>query len=131
MIELYNLGLTDSNIKEIIQVCPNIVELTNEEIINNINILKDIGCSNNQIKNIILSNPFYLDRLLEDITSLIVKLVELRITNITLLFSNNPLLLNKDAYEIDKYISSQILAGKKIENIVDEFESNPYIIDEI
>jgi len=31
----------------------------------------------------------------------------------------------------DNYIKEQLKEGKLLENIIDEFESNPYIIDEI
>ena len=129
MIELYNLGLTDLEIQQIIQICPNILDLTDEEISNNIKLLKNIDNNNDQIKHIIISNPFYLDRILEDITNLINKLIEIGITNVKLLFNNNPLLLNKDAYEIDEYIKQEINKGNNIEDIVDKIESNSSIID--
>lgn len=129
MIELYNFGLTDSEIKQIIQVCPNILDLTNEEILNNIELLKNIGCNERQIKNIILCNPFYLDRSLKDMTNLINKLIEIGITNIKLLIDSNPLLLNKDAYEIDKYVNQELNKGYNIEDIIDRLESEASIRD--
>lgn len=131
MIELYNIGLDEFEISEMLNICPNIKELSNEDILNNIKLLEYIGCDKRHIKNILVANPFYLDRTLDDIKNLISKLLEIGITNINLLIDSNPFLLNKDAYEIDEYINTEKSKGKILEDIVDEFETNPYIIDEI
>ena len=131
MLSLYNLGFTDMEIKNILELCPETKTLTDEEILINIEILKRIKCNDRQIKNIISSNPYYLNRGLEDISGLINKLINIGITNVNLLFDSNPYLLNKDAYEIDEYIKIEQDKGKDIEDIKDELESNPYIIDEI
>lgn len=131
MKELYNLGFNDNDIKYILEICPSIKNLEEYEIINNIKILKNINCTTRDIHNIIISNPLYLDRIPSDIISLIKKLQELSIPNLNLLFDSNPFLLNKNAYEIDEYIKSGMKLGKTIEDIVEEMEYNPYIIDEI
>jgi len=128
---LFNLGVTEQEIKYILEICPEILELNGEKIINNIEILKIINCNERHIRNIILSNPFYLGCSKDDIIDLINKLLEIGITNINLLFDSNPLLLNKNSYEIDDYIKEEIKKGKNINDIVDELECNPYIIDEI
>jgi len=130
MIGLYNLGLTDEEIKDILEINPEINDLNEEEISNNIQILKNIGCSNKNIKNIIIANPFYLNRTIDDITDLINKLLEIGITNISVLFDTNPFMLNKEVFEIDEYINIELNNKKSIDEIVDELESNPYIIDE-
>lgn len=127
---LYNLGFNDNDIKNMLEICPNIQYLTDEEILANIEILKSINCNDRHIRNILISNPFYLDKNNEDIINLIKKLKEINIENINLLFDSNPFLLSKDAYEIDEYINKEVKNGKDIDSIVDEFESNPYIIDE-
>jgi len=128
---LFNLGVTEQEIKYILEICPEILELNGEKIINNIEILKIINCNERHIRNIILSNPFYLGCSKDDIIDLINKLLEIGITNINLLFDSNPFLLNKNSYEIDDYIKEEIKKGKNINDIVDELECNPYIIDEI
>ena len=96
-----------------------------------IKILKYIDCLDRHIQNILICNPFYLYRSIDDVVKLIKKLLEIGMTNINLLFDSNPFLLNKDAYEIDDYINKKINNGKTLEDIVDEIDSNPYIIDEI
>ncbi len=131
MVELYNLGLSESDIKNIMEMCPEIENLSDEDIAANIKVLKDIDCLDRHIRNILICNPFYLYRSVEDVLSLIKKLLEIGMTNINLLFDSNPFLLNKDSYEIQYYINKQISAGKTMEDIVDEIDSNPYIMDEI
>ncbi len=130
MKELYNLGLSEIDIKNIIETYPEIKDLTDEEIAKNIEILKNINCNDKHIRNILIANPYYLNRSINDIKSLIMKLKEINIVNINLLFDSNPFLLNRDSYEIDEYIKKELEEGKKLEIIVDELESNPYIIDE-
>lgn len=129
MLELYNLGITEKDIKYILETNPQIKEISKEEIINLINILKQINCSPDIIKNIIITNPFYLTRIDTDIIELINKLEQLELSNLNYLFDANPYLLNKDAFEIDEFIKEQT---KKYytKDIFNMFESNPYIMDE-
>lgn len=125
MEKLYNLGITYENIKDMIDMNPSIIELTNSELENKIQVLKSINCTDKQIKNIIVSNPKYLCRSDDDILNLIKKLLKLKMTNINLLLDSNPYLLNKDAYEIDEFIKQN-----NISDIVNELEINPFIMDE-
>jgi len=128
---LLNLGITEQEIMSMLEQYSFLKELSHKEIMDKIAILKYVNCQDRHIKNIIVSNPSFLDRLDTDIIKLIQKLFSLKITNLNLLFDTNPYLLNKDDYEIDNYIKEQLKEGKLLENIIDEFESNPYIIDEI
>ena len=129
MQKLLDLGLSEIEIKNILEMCPNILNLTNIDINNKIEILKSIDCNNRHIKNILISNPYYLDRSDDDILNLIKKLIEIRITDINLLFDSNPYFLNKDAYEIEEYINFEISKGYNLEDIIDKIETNPYIVD--
>lgn len=130
MKTLYEFGLTDSDIKDMIEICPTIINLSDDEINRNIEILKQIDCQEEHIINILTSNPFYLDRNSDDIINLINTLKHYNISNINLLFDTNPFLLNKNDYEIDNYIEQEKKLGKSIDDIIDLLESNPYIIDE-
>ena len=62
MIELYNIGISDTTLKSMIEINPEIAELTNQDIIEKVNILKEISCSESQILNIISSNPLFLSK---------------------------------------------------------------------
>ena len=74
MEELFNLGISNNTIKNMLELVPNIKEMSNKDIIDKINILKNINCSGYQITNIISSNPMYLDRINDEILKLLQKL---------------------------------------------------------
>lgn len=131
MIELYNIGIDEKDLKEMVNINPDILSLDSEEIKEMINILKMVECNERQIKDILYANPFYLSRVKSDVLSLCKKLKEIGITDLNLFFDSNAFFLNKDVFEIDDYINSELSKGISIEEIVDNLESNPYIIDEI
>lgn len=130
MHPLDNYGITTEDLKIMLEINPEIATLDYEDISYNLDILKAIGCTDSIIKNIIVSNPLYLSRDKEDIITLIAKLKSLKCSTLKLLFDANPFLLNKDGYEIDEYIKNKLSENKTLEEIVDELETNPYIIDE-
>ncbi len=131
MLELYNLGISEDEIKELIGQCGDIVFMDNDEVIEKIKLLEMIGCSNSQIRNIIICNPCYLIRFKEDLVGLFKKFIEIGIDGLEMLFDSNPFLLNIDAFEIDNYIKKKIYSGTSKEDILDGFWNNPNIIDEI
>ena len=84
-----------------------------------------------QIKNIVSSNAQYLDRSENDIQKLISKMKETGFTTLNILFDGNPYILNLDDFEIENYIENRSKEGEKVEAIVDDLESNPYLFQEI
>ena len=128
MLELFKLGISETKIKEILEINPDLTQLSDEDILQNINILKQIECTESVIKNIIISNPFYLTRNHNDILNLIKKLICIGVKNLNLFFDSNPYFLNKDDFEIDDFIEEQYNKYTK-EEIIDMLESNPYIIE--
>lgn len=128
---LYDVGINDINIKSMINMCPNLINLSKSEIENKVNILESIGCNKKHIKNIIISNPFYLDKITEDILKLIKRLKELGFDTLNILFDSNPYILNLDIYEIDNYVDSETRQGKSVEQIVDNLSSNPILFNEM
>ena len=131
MEELFSWNLNDLDIKEMISINKDILNLDNEEIRNIISILKYINCSDSEIRNILVTNPNYLSRCYSDVIDLINKFKSLNIDDLNELFNSNPHLLNKDVFEIEDYINSEISNGKKLDDIIDELVSNPFIIDEV
>lgn len=131
MEELFQWNLNDFDIKEMVSINKDILSLDNEEIRNIVSILKYINCSDSEIRNILIINPNYLSRCYSDVIDLINKLKELKIDDLNELFNNNPHLLNKDAFEIEDYINDEISNDRKLEDIIDELVSNPFIIDEV
>lgn len=129
MIEvLFDLGINE---KEIMNIKEFIREEDKNDLINNIELLKNIGCDTASIKNIIIGNPMFMQRSYSDINKLISYLQELGFTYINLLFDSYPSFLNKDVFEIRDYINDKISNGELLEDIIDEIDSNPNIIDEV
>ena len=60
MRELYNLDLSENTIKAMYEMNPDIKDLTDLDVIKKIELLRQIGCKDNEIRNIISSNSTYL-----------------------------------------------------------------------
>lgn len=131
MLELYSIGIKEEDLNFILEQIPSISEISNKEIEEKIEILKLLECNENMIRNIITSNPNYLTRFNSDIINLIRKLTSLGITSLNLFFDSNPFFLNKDAFEIDDYIKERLKLGLSINDIIEQLETNSYVIDEI
>lgn len=131
MIELYNLGISENTIKNMIEIVPQIRNITAKEIMEKKILLEKINCSNAQIINIISSNPQYLNKTNGEINNIIQKLTYLGFDNLNILFDANPYILNLEPFEIDNYISNKMADGKSLEDIIDDLDSNPYLFLEI
>lgn len=131
MVELYNMGLSEITIKNMIEIIPEIKEMTSKEIIDKRVLLEKINCNDSQIINIISSNPQYLNRTNEEITILIQKLNDFGFNTLNILFDSNPYILNLEPFEIDNYINNRISAGELLEEIIDDLDSNPYLFCEM
>lgn len=131
MIELYNIGISEETIKNMLELFPSIKEMNEYEIKEKVMILKKIDCSSNQIINIIGSNPEYLTRTNTEIVKLISKLVDLKFKTLNILFDSNPYILNLDPFEIDNYINERAKNGELIDDIVEDLDSNPILFNEM
>lgn len=128
---LKKIGISEKTINQMEEICPNIKDVTNEEILSKIEILKKINCDDIQIRNIISSNAMYLDKSNTDINKLINELRKLGFDNLDLLFDGNPNILNLDDFEVRKYIKDRERNGELLEDIVDDMSSNLFIFEEI
>ena len=128
---LKKIGISEKTINQMEEICPNIKDLTNEEVLSKIEILKDINCDDIQIRNIVSSNAMYLDKSNTDINKLINELRKLGFDNLDLLFDGNPNILNLDDFEVRKYIKDRERNGELLEDIVDDMSSNLFIFEEI
>lgn len=129
MDKFLELGIINDDLNLIFEQFPQVMNISVEEINEKINILKYLECDDEQIKNIIVRNPRYLNRLTEDVLETVSYLKKIGLDDLNLLFDTNPYFLNYDVFEIRDYINKQVKLGKDIENIVDEIDSNPYAID--
>ena len=131
MIELFELGISEETINNMVELFPEIKDMSENKILEKVTILKKLGCSENQIINIIGSNPEYLTKSNKVILELISKLVDLGFRNLNILFDGNPYVLNFEAFEIDNYVNNRIKNGELLEDIVDDLDSNPYLFSEV
>lgn len=129
MLYLYDIGLNDNDIKGILELVPSIKDMDFDEIVNKIDILRYIGCNLRQIKNIVVSNPYYFELMDRDILRMVKYLKNIGISEVNLFFDSNPFILNKDVSEIKDYVDRKINDGFSMDDILDEIECNPYIID--
>lgn len=119
MKALLEYGLSEDNIMEIFNKYPSVKNIDDNEIKNKIYMLEYIGSSKRIIKNIIISNPEYLNRDISDIKDLINKLLSLKIQRLDITFDSNPWLLNKDSYEIDEFIDNKVNSVMDYDDVID------------
>lgn len=131
MEELYNLGISENTLKSMLDVEPNLNDLSDKEIQEKEILLSKIGCSRNEIINIISSNCNFLMKTNEEIIKLITYLNQIGFDNLNILFDANPYILNLETFEIEEYINKEVSKGKELEDIIDELDSNPYLFNEI
>ena len=131
MQELYNLEIDDDTLLTMLEMNPEIKELTSNEVLNKINLLKIINCSNRQITNIISSNSIYLSRMDDDIKKLISYLLSVGFKSLNILFDSNPYILNLDEFEVKNYINKRVVSGESLSDIVDDLDTNPYLFLEM
>ena len=125
--KLIELGIRDIDIQ-------NIQEFIKEDSIYEFNkiidLLTSIDCDEMIIRNIIVGNPYVMEKSYEEVFELINYLVTIGFKNINLLLDSYPLILNKDVLELEDYIASKMEKGLTMEDIIDKIESNPLILEE-
>ena len=131
MEELYRIGISENTIKNMIELVPTILEMSEGEITEKELILKKINCDENQVINIISSNPMYLDRTNDGVLRLISKLKSYGFSMLNILFDSNPYILNLEVFEIENYINGRLNNEEVLEDIIDDLDSNPILFNEI
>lgn len=130
MDKLFEFGISEDDIRCMLGQVSSIAMVSDTDINFKIDILTYLGCVDRHIKNILISNPYCLDRSNSDLVNLIKYLIGLGFTNLNLLFDSNPYFLNYDVFEIKNYFDKRMSKGISLEDIVNEITDNPYIIDE-
>ena len=131
MEELFNLGISEKTMNNILDINPYLKQISKDEILHKIQLLKSIDCSNREILNIISSNPLYLNQTNDKLVALFNYLLTLGFNTLDVLFDANPYILNLDVFEIEKYINIRINNGELLNNIIGDLDSNPYLFNEI
>lgn len=104
---LYNLDLNENEILDIVDANGEVKDLSEEDIIKYIYILIDVGCTQNQIHNIVTSNPFYFSRDINDVGKFLRRLNSLNVSDLADVLDSNPWLLNKDSFELDEFLMNE------------------------
>ena len=131
MIELYNIGISEETIKNMLEVNPEIKDMNEKEIKEKELILEKLGCFEYQITNIISSNPIYLSRTKGEILNLVKTLVDYKFKTLNILLDSNPYILNLDPFEIKNYIEKRVNQGELLEDVIDDLDSNPILFNEM
>lgn len=96
----------------------------------NIKILKEIGCSDLYIKNIIINNTYFLNNDAKSTKELIKYLKEeLKFNDLDLLFDSNAYLLNLEKKYLEDFVESKKKENISLEKIRDLIELNLFIMD--
>lgn len=131
MNELLNFGLSENTIKAMTEENAEIINLTDDDVIEKENLLRNIHCSEEQVINIISSNASFLSADNSDILNLFNALTSYGFTTLNILFDANPYILNLQAYEIKNYINDRLNKNESLDMVVDDLESNPILFNEI
>ena len=131
MDELYKFDISDNTIKSMIELVPEIREISEDEVIKKELLLKEVGCSDKEIRNIISSNPYYLVSVNDNIKELFDYLKKVGFSSLNILFDSNPYILNLEVFEISNYIDERNSKGELLSDIIDDLESSPYLFNEI
>lgn len=127
MNELFKLGIPDLEMQNMLEMNVDIKQLSEEEIASKIQFLQQIDCTPSQIKNILISNPFYLSLSMIEIQKIIQGLFSIGFTNLNILFDSNPFFFDYDLEEIKEYIQNKQQEGIKVEDVISMIQDNPYV----
>lgn len=131
MKELFNLNISDETLTEMIEKNNDILRLTDSQAQEKINILFEIGFTENEMINIISSNSKFLTSDSEDIISLFKYFNNIGLYDVSSLVDANPFILNIDTNEFSNFINKKIKEGNTLENILYVFETNPFLFSEL
>lgn len=118
MLELLSIGISIEEIKEILEENSELEYLSNKDVYNLIELLRSVGCTDKIIKNIIVTNPMFLNRIFDNVLMLIQKLKYYNIERLDITFDSNPFLLNEDESDIEEFVSKKLKEGISMEYII-------------
>ena len=119
----------EKEIEKILEKCEDVKFAKKDEIRSIIKQLLDVGCDNNLIRYLIMTNPNIVTNSSNKIKEIIDVLTEYGIEDLELVFYLYPYILNKDAYEIDNFYIKKHQEGYSNEDIKNILEVEPYLID--
>lgn len=121
---LIRFGFTIEEINILMDTNEDISLVSDSDVNEIINLLKNNNCSIDTIKNIFICNPFTITNNINDTIKLIDKLKELGFKNINLLFDSNPYILNISDKTIEKLYNKKKDEGLEKSEILDFISYN-------
>lgn len=116
--------LNEDEFLELLKINPDIKNADEEDIVALISILKSIDLQAEQIRKVIIANPFYLTRTPNDIERLFEIFKSLDVTYLDSILLNCSWLLDKDSFEIEDYIENKINSGLEAEEAIETLLSD-------
>lgn len=116
---LIRYGFSIEDIKEMMDTNIVIDSLNDENASMLVDVLNRLEIEKFEIRNILVANPFYLNRNIREIESLILEFSKLNIKDLKTLFEANPFILNMDVKEFKEMISSLEKQGFNKLEIID------------
>lgn len=124
MDSLIRFGFTIEEINILMDSNEDISLVSDNDVNEIINILKNNNCTNDIIKNIFICNPFSITNSIIDTNKLIDKLKELGFNNINLLLDTNPYILNMSDKSLEKLYNKKKEEGLNKDEIIDFISYN-------
>jgi len=121
---LIRYGFTIDEIKIMMDTNLSIEDINDDNIKDIIDNLELVNCSKEEIKNILICNPFCITNNITDINNLINKLKDIGIIELNKLFRTNPYILNISDKELDKLYNIKVSEGLQKEEIIDYIKYN-------
>ena len=112
MDTLVRYGFSIEDIKNMMDSNQEIENIEDSVILKLIKLLENENCSQDSIKNIFITNPFYLNRDVEKVEGLFKELKKNGIKKLNILFDMNPYLLNLNDTDLNDLIISKKLNRK-------------------
>lgn len=108
---LIRFGFSIEEIKNMMDTNLNIDNTADEELKKLIRILRENSCSEDEVKNVLISNPFYLSRNYYEIVKLIDVMKEFGLISLNTLFDSNPFILNLEEGDFLELIKNKQREG--------------------
>ena len=124
MDSLIRYGFTIEEIKILMDTNEDISSVSDNHVSDIIKLLERVNCDKEEIKNILICNPFCLSISIKSLNKLIDKLNELGFIYLNLLFSNNPYILNMSDKDLEKLYNKKKEDGLTKEEIIDFISYN-------
>lgn len=111
---LIKFGFSIEEIKNMMDTNLDIDNIDDEILKSLIDILKENACSEDEVRNILISNPFYLSRNYDTVVRLIDAMKDYGLVSLNTIFDTNPFILNLEDNDF-----LELIRNKKNEGLSD------------